>query len=83
MIAAPGTAGWPSSISTGVVAFGVERQEFLAPLPHALLDQTRRDAEFAQHQAHEARMRAERMMEERDHSPRSICLAPRCGREPR
>ena len=60
MIMAPGTAGWPSSISTGVVSFRIEREEFLAPLPHALLDQPRRDAELAERQTHEARMRAER-----------------------
>ena len=60
MIIAPGTAGWPSSISTGVVAGGIERQEFLAPLPRPLLDQPRRDAELAERDTHEARMRAER-----------------------
>ena len=45
-------------------AFRIEREEFLAPLPHALLDQARRDAVLAERQAHEARMRAERMMEQ-------------------
>ena len=48
-------------------AVGIEREKFLAPLPHALLDQPRRDAELAERQTHEARMRTERMMKQRDH----------------
>ena len=67
MIAAPGTAGRPSSISTGVAAFRIEREKLLAPLPHALLDEARLEAELAERQAHETRMRTERMMEQRDH----------------
>ena len=68
MIIAPGTAGWPSSISTGVVPAGLSAKKFLAPLPHPLLDQPRHDAELAERQTHEARMRTERMMKQCDHS---------------
>ena len=45
----------------------IERQEALATLPGPLLDQLRRRAVFAQHDAHEARMRAERMVEQYHH----------------
>ena len=68
MIAAPGTGGWPSSTSTGVVPAGLMRQEILAPLPDPLLDQPRVEAVLAEREPHEARMRAERMMEQRQHA---------------
>src|SRR4051812_10648721 len=48
-------------------AFGIERQKFLAPLPHALLDEPRRNAEFAERQADEARMRTKRVMKQCEH----------------
>src|SRR4029077_19357495 len=49
--------------------FGIERQEFLASLPHALLDEARVKAEFAEREAHEARVRTERVMKQCDHCP--------------
>ena len=55
----------PSAISTGVVPAGIEHQEVLAPLPDPLLDQAHVEAVFAERQADEARMRAERMMKQR------------------
>src|SRR5215217_1311438 len=51
------------------LAFGIERQEFLAPFPHALLDEPWWDAELAQREPHEARMRTERVMKQCDHGP--------------
>src|SRR5215208_4200229 len=56
------------------LAFGIERQEFLAPFPHALLDEPWRDAELAQREPHEARMRTERVMKQCDHGPAAIRL---------
>ena len=49
-------------------AGGVEHEEFLAALPHPLLDRAHGDAVLAERQAHEARMRAERVMEQRQHA---------------
>ena len=51
-------AGWPSSTSTRR-AFRIEREEFLAPLPHALLDHARRDANSPSARRTAARMRTD------------------------
>ena len=71
MIAAPGTAGRPSSISTGVVPSGLSARN--SSRRSHTRSSTKRgvEAELAERQAHEARMRAERMMEQREH--RSGC----------
>ena len=49
----------------------IEHQKFLAPLPHPLLDQPRRQAELLEHKAHETRMRTEGMMKQRQHASRA------------
>ena len=48
-------------------AGGIERQKRLAPLPDPLFHQPQIEAVFAERQADEARMRTERMMEQREH----------------
>ena len=48
----------------------IEHEELLTPLPDALLDQADCDAVFAERETHEARVRAEGMMEEREHRGR-------------
>ena len=45
----------------------IEQQKCLAPLPAALFDQPQVEPVFAEDQANEARMRAERMMKQREH----------------
>jgi len=49
-------------------AGGIEREEFGAPLMHALFDEGRFDSIFGKRQADEARMRIKRMMIEKRHS---------------
>ena len=51
-------------------ARGIEREKGLAPLPDPLFHQPHVEAVFAQRQPNEARMRAERMMEQREHGSR-------------
>ena len=67
MIEAPGTGGWPSSTSTGVVPAGLSSRKRLAALPDPLLDQAAFEPVLGQRQPDEARMRAERVMEQRQH----------------
>ena len=45
----------------------VEDEELLAALPGPFLDQLQVEAVLAEHQANEPRLRAERMMEQREH----------------
>src|SRR3954462_5798822 len=45
------------------LALGIEREEFLAPFPHAFLNEARCNAEFAKRKPDEARMRTKRVME--------------------
>src|SRR5262249_32329610 len=45
----------------------VENEEFLAPLPHPLLDRARGQAVLAERQPHEARVRAKGVVEQRQH----------------
>ena len=52
----------------------IEHQEVLAPLPDALLDQPQIEAVFAEHQANEARMRAEGVMKQREHAAFAVRL---------
>ena len=68
MTSAPGTLGRVVLGHDRRHALGVEQQEFAPPLPRPLLDQRRLDAEFAERQAYEPRMRAEGMMIKRDHA---------------
>jgi hypothetical protein len=49
-------------------AGGIEHEEILAPLPDPLLDGARGEPVLADREPHEARMRAERMMEQRQHA---------------
>ena len=56
----------------------VEHQELLAALPHPLLDRARGKAVLAERQAHEARMRAERVMEQRQHAALRLRIAAIC-----
>src|SRR5262249_35277354 len=56
----------------------VEKQELLAALPHALLHRPHSDPMLAERQAHEARMRAERMMEQGQHA--LLMTAAKLGR---
>ena len=67
MTVAPGTGGWPSSTSTGVVAGGIEFEERLAALPHPLLDQPDFEPVLGQRQPDEARVRAECVLQQRQH----------------
>ena len=57
----------PSAISTGVVPAGLSARKRLAPLPGPLFHQPQIEPVFAEHEADEARMRTERMMEQREH----------------
>ena len=68
MMAAPGTGGCPSVDQHRRGAGRVEHEEILAPLPDPLLDRARGEPVLADREAHEARMRAERMMEQRQHA---------------
>ena len=67
MMAAPGTGGWPSSTSTGVVPAGLSirnssRRSHTRSSTSAVLEPV-----LGERQPDEARMRAERMMEQRQH----------------
>src|SRR5215472_10559112 len=49
-------------------AGGIEDEKFLAAFPHALLDRARGEAVFAERQAYETRVRAERVVEQCQHA---------------
>ena len=68
MIAAPGTGGMAFLDQHRRGAGGVEDQELLAALPHPLLDRAHAEAVLAERKPHEARVRAERVMEQRQHA---------------
>ena len=68
MMAAPGTGGCPSVDQHRRGAGRIEHEEILAPLPHPLLDRARGEAVLAEREADEAGMRAERVMEQRQHA---------------
>jgi hypothetical protein len=55
----------------------IEHEEILAPFPHPLLDQPRIEVVLRQRQTDEARMRAKRMMEQRQHAALRIAAIER------
>ena len=67
MMAAPGTGGWPSATSTGISPAGLSSRNSSRRSQNRSSIQARFDAVFAEHQAHIARERAERLMEQRQH----------------
>src|SRR5262249_30218999 len=59
-------------------ASGIEDEKFLAAFPHTLLDRARGDAVFAERQAYETRVRAERVVEQCQHA--ALRIAALLGR---
>ena len=67
MTPAPGIGGTALGDQDRRGGRGIEREKRLAPFPGPLFHQPQVEAVFAEDQANEARMRTERMMEQRVH----------------
>ena len=67
MMPTPGIGGITFGDQDRRGARGIEREKRLAPFPGPFFHQPQIEAVFAEHQANEARMRAERMMVQRVH----------------